>query len=220
MDLLDWFGDISGGIEAAAVGLGASPWLILIVFGCCCVDAVFPVVPSDSMVTAATVLALASGVPGGFIIVLVVAAALGALLGDCLAYCIGAKVPLQRLPGLGGRRAQAGFEFAKRVFLKRGSLFIVTGRFIPVGRIAVNISAGATGYPLRRFFPIAAFAGSLWVSVAAVMGILARHVLQENTFLAVLLGISFGVVFGVVIDWLIQRRERRLRIETSSAERT
>ncbi|GAA4108031.1 DedA family protein [Enteractinococcus coprophilus] len=185
--------------------LGTSPWLILVVLVFCCVDAVFPIVPSDSFVTAATVMALASGASSGFIILLTAAAALGGFTGDCLAYYVGARVPVRRIPGLRSAKGQAAFHWVKRAFAHRGSTLLLTGRFIPVGRIVVNMTAGATSFPLSRFFPVAALAGVLWAGLATLMGMLAHHVLPDNTLLAVVVGVGLGIVFGLVIDWVLQR---------------
>lgn len=197
------------------VELGASGWLILVVFVFCCVDAVFPIVPSDSFVTAATVMALASGASGGFIVLLVAAAALGGFSGDCLAYFVGSKVPVHRMPGVRGPRGQAAFRATERAFASRGSTFLLTGRFIPVGRIVVNMTAGATGFPLPRFLPVAALAGALWASIAGLMGVLASFLLPNSTLLAVVVGVGLGIGFGLTIDWVVQRRQRRGAIESS-----
>lgn len=61
MEWLNTITEFFASLEAAVVSLGDSPWLVLVVFAFCCIDAVFPIVPSDSMVTAGTVLALANG---------------------------------------------------------------------------------------------------------------------------------------------------------------
>ncbi len=211
MELLSWIGDVYDSLEAAVVGLGASPWLIVVVFGFCCADAVFPLVPSDSFVTAGTVLALASGASSLFIVGMVLAASLGAWLGDSLAYYLGTKIPVHRLPGLRGEKGQAALRYARRAFAQRGSTFVLTGRFIPVGRIVVNMTAGATGFPVRRFLAVAAFAGVLWAGIAALMGIVASHFLEDSTLFAMLVGVGLGLVFGLMIDWLVKHRERRYR---------
>ena len=194
-------------LEVAIVALGASPWLVLVVGACCLLDAVFPIVPSDSLVTAATVLALASDASVAFLVVMVVAAAAGAILGDSLAYLIGSKVPLHRIPMLRRPAGQAALQFTQRAFARRGSALVLTGRFIPAGRIAVNMSAGATGFPIRRFLPLAVIASILWAGLAAAMGALASHVV-DSPLLAMVIGIVVGMGFGLLIDWLIQRRNR------------
>ena len=201
--------DFLAAVEAAAVALGASPWLVLVVFVFCGLDAVFPIVPSDSMVTAATVVALAQGVSWSFIALLVVAAVSGAFLGDCLAYVLGSKIPLERMPLFRRRRPRAALRFTQRAFAERGSTLILAGRFIPAGRIAVNMTAGATGFPFRRFVPLVALAGVLWASLAAAMGIIAEQVFEDRPLVAVIAGVGMGIGCGLLIDWFLQRRRQK-----------
>ncbi|HEY4577449.1 MAG TPA: VTT domain-containing protein [Yaniella sp.] len=198
--------DFFAAVEAAVVALGASPWLVLVVFAFCGLDAVFPIVPSDSMVTAATVVALAQGVSWSFIVLLVVS---GAFLGDCLAYVLGSKIPLERMPLFRRRRPRAALRFTQRAFAQRGSTLILAGRFIPAGRIAVNMTAGATGFAFRRFVPLVALAGVLWASLAAAMGIIAEHVFEDRPLVAVIAGVGMGIGCGLLIDWFLQRRRQK-----------
>ncbi len=192
-------------VEAAIVALGASPWLVVVVGVCCCVDAVFPIVPSAS--TAATVLALANDASVAFIVVMALAAAAGAILGDSLAYLLGSKIHLHRIPMLRRRAGQTALQVTRRAFARRGSALVLTGRFIPAGRIVVNMSAGATGFPIRRFLPLALLASILWASLATAMGALASHLI-DSPLLAMVIGVVVGMGFGLLIDWLMQRRNR------------
>lgn len=209
MEWLNTITEFFASLEAAVVSLGDSPWLVLVVFAFCCIDAVFPIVPSDSMVTAGTVLALANGAAPIFIVVLVVAAAVGAFIGDCLAYFVGSKIPLHRIPMLRGAKGQAALRYTRHAFARRGSTLVLTGRFIPVGRIAVNMSAGATGFPFHRFLPVIALAGVLWAGVAAGMGIVANHVFDDQPLLAMVVGVMVGICCGLLTDWIMQRRRKR-----------
>ena len=54
---------------------------------------------------------------------------------------------------------------------RRGASFIIAARYIPIGRVAVNMSAGALGYPRRRFVGLTAVAAVMWASYSAVIGI-------------------------------------------------
>jgi membrane protein DedA with SNARE-associated domain len=53
------------------------------------------------------------------------------------------------------RRAISGLE-------RHGGPMIVAARFVPAGRTAVSLAAGATGYGLSRFSPFTALAASVW----------------------------------------------------------
>ncbi|HJF15271.1 MAG TPA: VTT domain-containing protein [Enteractinococcus helveticum] len=209
MEWLHFFGEFFEQAEATILQLGVSPWLLLVVLFVSCLDGFFPPVPSESIVTAAAVVGMTGGGSMGFLALLVVAAALGAFLGDHIAYAFGARVPLTRLPGLRGPRAQAAFSATKRMFARRGSTLILTGRFVPIGRIAVNITAGSTAYPLARFIPLVALASVLWSCVAVATGALAGHMLKDHPLLAVLVGIGTGILSGMAIDWLAQSSHRK-----------
>ena len=46
-----------------------------------------------------------------------------------------------------GPRMQAAFRWAGRELRKRPASLILVARFVPIGRVAVNLTAGATHYP-------------------------------------------------------------------------
>ena len=121
--------ELYASLEAAVVALGASPWLVLVVFALCCLDAVFP-----------------------------------------------------------------------------------------VGCIAVNMSAGATGFPLQRFLLIAALAGVLWANIAAGMGIVASQIFDDHPLVAVVIGVAIGICCGLLLDWIIQRRRPRRLAQTQAQQ--
>lgn len=45
------------------------------------------------------------------------------------------------------QKTAAAFAWARRELDQRAAAIILTARYIPVGRIAVNMTAGATGFP-------------------------------------------------------------------------
>ncbi|WP_150460299.1 DedA family protein [Nesterenkonia ebinurensis] len=196
--------EILSSIESAVVALGPSPWLLLAVLVLSCIDGFFPPVPSESIVIAAAVLAVAGDMSAGYLVLLVLAAAVGAFLGDLIAYSIGSRVPVDRLRMLRGPRGQAVLTHTQRALAERGSTFILTGRFIPVGRVAVNMTAGALAFRLTRFLPLAGLASLLWAVYCAAMGIGAGHLLSESPLLAMALGVLSGVLAGLLLDRLIR----------------
>lgn len=205
MDPVTFVGEVLAGIESAVVSLGASPWLLLVVLLLCCVDGFFPPVPSESVVIGVAALSVAGEVPVLYLGLLVLVAALGAWWGDLIAYAIGSRVPVGRLRVFRGPRGSAALAKATASLDRRGGTIILSGRFIPVGRIAVNVTAGAVGHPLNRFVPIAAGAGLLWACYVAAMGVGAGHLLRDDPLLSIAVGIVAGVLMGLVIDKLVGR---------------
>ena len=148
-------------------------------------------------------LAIANGEPNIWLVMLV--ASLGAFTGDQIAYQIGTKVKVREIKVLSSARGQSAIDWAERALAKRGAAFIVAARYIPVGRVAVNMTAGAVGYPRRRFVGLTAIAAVTWSAYASLIGIGAGAWLGDNMFVAVAVGVVGGVLLGVVIDWILRK---------------
>lgn len=187
-----------GSVEAAILGLAGSPWLLVAVWAMATLDGVFPPVPSESLVIAVAVLTLSPEGPAP--VALVLAAALGAFTGDLLAFTVGRHLPLRRWWLFRSNRGQSALDWAERALASRGGAFILGARFVPVARVAVNMTAGATRFPLRRFVPIAAVAALVWAAYTAGIGLAAGAVLAERPVLAMLVGVVVGAVLGTVVD--------------------
>src|ERR1044071_3674556 len=125
--------------------ISGSSWSYVIVFAFAFLDALVPVVPSETAVVTACVLAGAGEMS---LLLLLLCAASGAILGDNAAYGIGRRWgdDAVRRFTRGGKGAR-GLGWAKRELDERGGQLIVVARFIPAGRTLVTLSAGALGYP-------------------------------------------------------------------------
>src|SRR5262249_45183093 len=127
----------------------ASGWAYLIIFVLAFLDVLLPIVPSETAVITAGVVAAAGDLSLPLIIPI---AAAGAFLGDNTVYLIG-----HRFGGpataryLGGEKAQKRLDWAEEQLGERGGELIIVGRFIPGGRTAVALGAGTLGYRWRRF---------------------------------------------------------------------
>jgi hypothetical protein len=84
---MDWLDSLSTTIEAIVVESVALPYVLLLVAACCLVDAVFPVVPSESVLIAVATVSTATVGPSLWSLVLV--AAVGAWIGDHLVFHLG-----------------------------------------------------------------------------------------------------------------------------------
>jgi membrane-associated protein len=194
-------------MEESVLALAGSPWLLLAVWALTTIDGVLPPVPSESVVIAVAVLSTTGDGPPLYQLVPV--AALGAFCGDLLAYTIGTRLPLRRLRIFRSARGQALLDWAEAKLRVRGSSFILTARFVPIGRVAVNMTAGAMSFPARRFVPTAALAASLWATYSTLLGAGAGAVLHEQPLLGVVVGIALGLLVGAGVDSAVARRARR-----------
>ena len=194
-------------IEAWALALVGSPWIFVVLFLFAMVDGFFPPIPSESLVIALAAVAIASGEPNIWLVML--AASLGAFTGDQIAYQIGTKVKVRQLRLLSSARGQAAIDWAEHTLSKRGAAFIIAARYIPVGRVAVNMTAGSLGYPRGRFTGLAAIAGITWACYSAAIGIGAGAWLKGRPLVAVAVGVACGLVLGYVVDFVLKRVTRR-----------
>jgi membrane protein DedA with SNARE-associated domain len=206
-------------VVLASVGL---PYLLVIVAALCLIDAVFPVVPSESVLIAvATVsvsgattdLAADPAAVGPPLWALVLVAALAAWVGDHLVFHLGRRVGPERWRWMRRARVARGIAWARAALARRGGLYIVTGRFIPGGRVVVNFVAGSTGYPRARFAVTAGLAAIVWASYSVGIGVFFGAVFDGQPLLAMLVGIVVACVAGLVLDALFGRARRR---ETST----
>jgi membrane-associated protein len=204
--LQDWVAWLTDWVLA----LAGSPWVFPALYSFAAIDGFFPPIPSESAVIALASLSVSTGHPN--LVWLGVAAALGAFTGDQIAYSIGKRIPVRRLRFMQGRRAQAAVDWAERALSERGAAFIITARYVPIGRVAVNMTAGTVGFPRTRFSALAGIAAVSWSLYSMALGVGAGVWLgDEHPMLAVVAGIAGGLVIGVVIDLVIKRVTRGRR---------
>ncbi len=185
-----------------------SPITYLVIFALAAVDVVFPILPAEATVTAASVLA---GQGTLNIVWVMIAAGLGAFVGDNVAYWIGraAGRPLvERV--LRGNTAQ--LENVEQQFERRGGIFIIIGRFIPGGRTAVAIGAGVLHFSWIKFMIYDAIAAVLWAFQAALPGFIGGSLVSDKPWLAMVFGFILSGLMAVSLalgqHWW-QKREAR-----------
>ncbi|GGB25864.1 DedA family protein [Microbacterium aerolatum] len=189
----------------------ASPWLYLVMFATAVIDGFFPPIPSETVLVAAAAVTASTGETNLWLLCAV--AAIGAMIGDNIAYAIGRAAGTSRFAWMRRPRVAAAFARAQNTLTRSGAPLILGARYIPVGRVAVNMSAGALGYPWRRFLPLSAVAGATWALYSAGIGILAGHWLEDQPLLSAVFGIAFALVIGFAIDRVAAIRRRRRACE-------
>lgn len=177
----------------------ASPWVYCFVFLWVVIDAFFPPAPSDVLVIALSALSVSAGTPNPWILALV--AALSAVVGDNISYWIGRSIGVERWRWMRGRRAQAAIVAARDGLSRRAVVLMLTWRYIPIGRVAVTMTAGATAFPRRRFVPLSILAGLSWSTYMVVVGATAGTWANENPIMS----IGFAIVTAIVLGTAIER---------------
>ena len=187
----------------------ASGWAYAILFVLAFLDALVPIVPSETSVITAGVVAS----QGDLSLPLVVAfAAAGAIAGDNTAYFVGWRYG-RRINDrfFTSEKAQKRIAWAHRQVQERGGELIVIARFIPAGRTAVTLSAGTLEYPWRKFITFDIIAGLIWGGYAASLGYFGGHAFEDAPWKGLLLalGIAFAVTGTIeLVRWYVKRRRQ------------
>lgn len=193
-----------------------TPWAPILILLFCFLDGFFPPVPSETVVVGALSLAFATGssaTPTAILVLL--AAGVGAAAGDSAAYAIGRRVGTERWAWMRRPRVRSALDWAGESLATRPAMYLLVARYIPVGRVAVNMTAGATRLPYRRFLPLSLVAAVGWVALSTVIAGVASAWLGHSPLLAAGVGVVLSIVIGLLID-LGARLVRRARSRSAA----
>jgi membrane-associated protein len=177
-------------------------------------DAIFPVLPSETAVITLGVTTAGSTDPR--IALLVACAAAGAFLGDNLCYLLGRRfgpaVERRFFAGPKGTRTRA---WAERSLDRYGPQLIIVCRFIPGGRTAVTLTCGLVEYQRRRFVAATAVAAVIWALYAFLIGRIGGRAFEDNIWAGLAVAFGASIALSGVIELI-----RRLRGRGSSGARS
>ena len=172
--------------------IAASPWALVAMFGLVLGDAFLVVIPGETAVTALAALSVVTGEPR--LLGIIAVAALAAFLGDTVCYLVGRRVGLERWAWMRRPRIAGAFSWARARLARSTAAIVFTARFIPFARLAVNLTAGASGVTAPRYLPLAALVATL---------------LPDAPVLAILASIAVALLLGVALDAALAARWRR-----------
>ncbi len=189
----------------------SSPWFYVIIYVIAVLDSVLPIVPSETLV-------IIGGVSAGLgdlsIVLVVLAAGLGAFTGDNMSYLIGrrASVAVTRRY----ERTEKGkrrLETVIHQIHERGGLLLITARFIPGGRTILTLSCGITRQDRKWYATWIGIAATIWALYASLLGFIGGKTFEENHTLAFVVAFGTAVSVTVVIE-LVRAGIKRLRRRT------
>jgi membrane-associated protein len=175
-------------------------------------DAVFPVLPSETAVIALGVATAGSADPR--IALLVACAAAGAFLGDNLCYLLGRRFgPAVERRFFASEKGARRRQWAERSLQRFGMQLIILCRFIPGGRTAVTLSCGLVGYSRRRFVIATAIAAVIWACYAFFIGRLGGKAFEDRPWIGLVVAFGITVAVSLVIEairriWVMVTRTR------------
>lgn len=180
------------------------PWLLAISAFLSCM--MIPMPTSFLLLTAGAL----SGTGHLHLPVLLVAAAIGASLGDLAAFLLARRLgPWLNQPGT----KRAALMARARQFLdRRGTLAVFLSRWLitPLGP-SMNYVAGAAGQPLPSFAAASVAGEFLWATIHLLVGhIFGRNFRHDESaaIKAVIIGLVLAFLFYLLRRWIIRRRAR------------
>ena len=208
-DLTEWLKDISG-----------NWWFLAVILVIALLDSVIPLVPSETTVIIGGVAASGAGSADYPVVLVVVAGAVGAFLGDNLSYQIGRRFsPLVERRAARNPKTAARLKWADEQIEERGGLLLITARFIPGGRTILTLSSGLTRQSQRWFAGWVAVATTLWAAYAGILGFAFGERFEDNHTLAFVLAFSAALSVTVLIEvvrWARTRRTQRAVEDTAA----
>ena len=185
--------------------VSGSPWTYAFLFGVAALDVVFPLVPSETSVILAGVIASTGDL---ILFAVILVAAGGAILGDNTAYVIGRTVGHRLVNRFFSGERRKRIDWAEQQIEERGGYLILVGRFIPGGRTAVTLACGLLEMRWRRFIFFDVAAGLLWASYAALLGYFGGKAFEEQPWKGFV--VAFVVALGItgaieLYRWLRKR---------------
>lgn len=178
-------------------GLVPSPWLWAVVFVVSALDALLPFMPSDTTIIVVGVLVADSPVR---LALLVVIGAAGAFAGDLLGYVIGHRSHrmLTRMTRTDSGRRR--YEWVSRQLNRHGTLLILLARYIPGGRVATMLTAGALRYPTRKFLVTEGIATVIWAAFFALIGYIGGESYEDHPAKGLLLAFAIGIGLAMIVE--------------------
>ncbi len=209
-DVTDWLDEFS-----------SNWWFLLIIFAVALLDSVIPIVPGETTVIAGGV---AAGAGNQTLALVILAGALGAFLGDNLAYTIGNRFePRVRAWAARKQNRAERLDQAGRQIRKRGGPLLITARFIPGGRTVLTVSSGLTRQPRRWFATWVAIAAVIWATYAGVLGYLFGQAFEDDH--AIAFWLAFGTALAItamieIIRWILDRGRPTVIAHAEEPDRT
>jgi membrane-associated protein len=177
-------------------------------------DAVLPVLPSETAVITLGVATAGSADPR--IALLIACSAAGAFLGDNLCYLLGRRfgprIERRFFRSEKGARRRA---WAERSLERYGMPLIIVCRFIPGGRTAVTLCCGIVGYDRRRFVIATAVAAVIWACYSFFIGRLGGRAFEDKPWAGLLLALGVAVAVSGLIEAVRRIRSSRSRTRPS-----
>ena len=191
--------------------LGHSWWAYPLILASCTFDAILPLLPSETALLTGGILAANGSMLLGWVIVM---AAVGAFVGDNLAYAIGHSADdFARRWITRGEKGKRSLDWAHRELDRHGGPLVIVARFLPGGRTATTIACGVLDFPYRQFVVFDAIGAVVWATLNTLIGYIGGNAFAHNTIAAFAVSFAAALALAGIIELIrwIRRRARGQR---------
>jgi membrane-associated protein len=206
--------NILGGYDGFSLSAASGDWAYAAVFAMVFGDAICPILPGETTLNAASVLAADGSLDLG---VVMLAGALGAIVGDSALYWMAHFGRSRIQPQVESAERNKTAALALEYMGSSAPVLIVAGRYVPGLRFVVNATMGLSGFPYRRFVLWSAIGGSLWSVYTCALAYLIAGALDGFPLASVVIsGAVTTTAIGFVVVYLRRTRNRK-RAELTAA---
>lgn len=198
-------------LVTSSTGFLSSFWVYVMGGAFVMVAALIPPVPSTTVFVGLGAVAGFGHSPSPIVLVLAMMA--GAVAGDLITYWGTRKLGEGKWGSVKGRRRKRAMDAATRRLKERPYMFMLTSRFIPLGRLSSNVAATAAGYQLKSFATFSVASAALWSVYSVGIGMLTQQWPNLSTQVAVVVAIVFSIVAGWLVGkvstWMLDRKNAK-----------
>lgn len=201
--------DLAGWVQDVIERLGAVGVALLVVL-----ENVFPPIPSEIVLPFAGFVAQRGD---GSVVVMVIAATIGAVVGALVLYAVAALIGPTRLAGFIARFGKwfgvkpTDLTRAEQWFDRHSTAAVLLGRCVPLIRSIVSIPAGFRRMKLLPFIALTAIGSAVWNTALIGAGaILGDQWEKVEPYIATLQWLVIAAIGIVVVRFIVSKLRRRV----------
>lgn len=153
------------------------------------------------------------------IMLVIAAAAVGAIIGDNVGYMVGRRFGSRLLLRYGRllKLDPPRIRLGQFLFARHGGKVVFFGRFVAVLRALAALLAGINCMPWNRFLFFNATGGVVWATVFGLGGYLSGQEIERVKRPFAIAGLSLAIGAAVAFGWFVRRHEASLQAEADRA---
>lgn len=200
-------GDGFGLAEQTPIALSYLSIFVLIAL-----DAVIPIFPGETTLSAASTSAAAGGdlqLP-----LIIIAGALGAIVGDSILFMLARRNRARLQPQIDSAKKSARVNNALGYLGDNYKILLVFARYIPGLRFVVNATFGLSDLPYLRFLPFSALGAILWSTYTCMLAYWVGSTVEGYPLASMI--ISGAITTGIISVLFLRERKRRAALDAQS----